>query len=158
MQYVAAFEKVSKSVFEQSAPISCYSMIKIPHRSTKGSAGYDFVTPISIELLPGDSIVIPTGIRVKIAQGYVLFLLPRSGLGFKYSIKLCNTVGVIDSDYYDAKNEGHILVKMANPSKERFMLNAGERFCQGIFLPYFLAEETDDFSQRIGGFGSTGLL
>ena len=66
------------------------------------------------------------------------------------------TVGVIDSDYYYAENEGHIMVSLRNPLKEELRLGKGDRFCQGIFLPYGLAEEEDRPGERKGGFGSTG--
>ena len=99
---------------------------------------------------------IPTGIRAEMENGWVLMLFPRSSLGFKHGIRLCNTAGIIDSDYAFAKNEGHIMVKLRNPSDSPVVIGRGERFCQGIFLPFGTAEEDGDFSLRQGGFGSTG--
>jgi dUTP pyrophosphatase len=89
-------------------------------------------------------------------EGWVLLILPRSGLGFRHQVRLSNTAGVIDSDYYYAENEGHIMVSLRNPLKEELRLGKGDRFCQGIFLPYGLAEEEDRPGERKGGFGSTG--
>ncbi len=89
-------------------------------------------------------------------EGWVLMLFPRSGLGFRHQTRLSNTVGIIDSDYAFAENEGHILVSLRNPLDRELVIGRGERFCQGIFLPYGLAEEEDEFAERRGGFGSTG--
>lgn len=132
-----------------------YKNIKIPCRATIGSAGYDFYCPISITIKPGDSARIPTGIRCKIDDGYVLQIYPRSSLGFKYQMGLLNTVGIIDSDYYNADNEGHIIVGVINRGNKDLVINKGDRFVQGIFYKYYLASEQDNKQQRRGGFGST---
>ena len=89
--------------------------IPLPRRATAGSAGYDFVSPAETVIPPGGSALIPTGIRAEMENGWVLMLFPRSSLGFKHGIRLCNTAGIIDSDYAFAKNEGHIMVKLRNP-------------------------------------------
>ena len=130
--------------------------IPMPKRATTGSAGYDFVSPLEVTIPAGETALIPTGIRAEMEQGWVLLLFPRSSLGFRYSMRLANTVGVIDSDYAFAKNEGHIMVKLRNPSENPVTIGRGERFCQGIFLPYGTAEEDGEFAMRQGGFGSTG--
>ena len=130
--------------------------IPLPRRATAGSAGYDFVTPVRLELAPGQSAVIPTGMRAEMEAGWVLMLFPRSGLGFRHGIRLRNTVGIIDSDYARAENEGHILVKLENPSDHAVVIERGERFCQGVFLPCGLAEEEEVLPDRRGGMGSTG--
>ena len=127
-----------------------------PKRSTRGSAGYDFVSPVETVIPAGGKAVIPTGIRCEMAEGWVLMLFPRSGLGFKHQIRLSNTVGVIDSDYAFADNEGHIQVSLRNPLDRDLVIGKGERFCQGIFLQYGLAEEEENFTRRRGGMGSTG--
>lgn len=116
MQRVGEFEKVSFEQFyvamkdefgigETEAKMM-YDLIDIPKRSTVGSAGYDFMSPVSVVLAPGASAKIPTGIRVKIDEGWWLCCAPRSGLGTKYRMQLDNTIGVIDSDYYNSDNEG----------------------------------------------------
>ena len=74
-----------------------YEQIRLPHRATSGSAGYDFFLPCSLTLAPGKEVKIPTGIRVEMEEGWVLMLYPRSGLGFKYRLQMNNTVGIIDS-------------------------------------------------------------
>lgn len=131
-----------------------YSGITLPTRATTGSAGYDFYLPYAVTF-DNTPRVIQTGVRVKLDPGWVLLLLPRSGLGFKYGMRLRNTVGVIDSDYFNAKNEGHIMASVV--SDEPFTLKAGDRFLQGIIMPYGVAaNDTTLMKQRDGGFGSTG--
>lgn len=131
--------------------------IDLPRRATAGSAGYDFFTPAGFELKPGETILLPTGVRARMDEGWVLLLYPRSGLGFKYRLQLNNTVGVIDSDYFGAKNEGHIMLKLTNDSNEGRVLSvrAGEAVAQGVFMPFGVTVDDDATAQREGGFGST---
>ena len=82
-----------------------YQKIRLPRRATVGSAGYDFFAPEAFSLVPHETIKIPTGIRAEIAEGWVLQIYPRSGLGFKYRLQMDNTVGIIDSDYFYSDNE-----------------------------------------------------
>ena len=168
MERIAKFEKVSFEQYSEAvrgiAPErsdeeirSLYAGIKLPKRATEGSAGYDFYAPERVVLAPGEQILIPTGIRVRIEAGYVLMLFPRSGLGFKYRLQLNNTAGVIDSDYYNAVNEGHIFCKLTNDTRDgkTVEINAGDGLVQGIFLPFGITEDDDAHAQRTGGFGST---
>ena len=128
----------------------------LPRRATAGSAGYDFFAPLAFSLAPGESVRIPTGIRARIADGWVLMLFPRSGLGFKYRLQLNNTVGIVDSDYFGARNEGHIFIKLTNAGDRRMSVGIGEAFAQGVFLPFGLTADDDASGERTGGFGSTG--
>lgn len=165
MQHIAKFETVSQQQFmpafikDFSAldAALAYSALKLPQRATTGSAGYDFYTPAAITLAPGQTAKIPTGIRAKIAPGWVLCIFPRSGLGFQYRLQLNNTVGIIDSDYYESDNEGHIFIKITNDSNEgkTLSLQAGEAFAQGIFMPFGITEDDCVTAVRNGGFGST---
>lgn len=172
MKIVAQFEKVSyeqfkKSILETIADSGhtyaeemievLYSQIKLPKRATIGSAGYDFSLPVDITLKPQETAKIPTGIRCKIDDGWVLQIFPRSGLGFKFRLQLDNTVGIIDSDYYYSDNDGHIYLKITNDSKTDKMvsLKKGDAFAQGIFLEYGVTTDDDVTSIRNGGFGST---
>lgn len=134
-----------------------YESLLLPRRATKGSAGYDFFAPFSFSLPPGASITVPTGIRVKMREDWVLQLYPRSGLGFKYRLQMNNTVGIIDSDYFDSDNEGHIFIKLTNASRDGKTVDVtqGTGFAQGIFLQYGLTEDDDAEGIRNGGFGST---
>ena len=154
---VAEFYKVSLDQFNKDCGElnGDYNEVKLPVRATKCSAGYDFYSPIDICLKPGESVKIPTGIRCKIDDGYVLQIYPRSSLGFKYQMCLLNTVGIIDADYYNADNEGHIIVGIINRGEKDLIINKGDRFVQGIFYKFYLAEEEENNIERHGGFGST---
>lgn len=166
MLRIAKFEKVSKTLFVKAATgldmteaeaDSAYDAIELPKRATTGSAGYDFYLPTDLRLEPGQTVKIPTGIRVRMEEGWVLMLYPRSGLGFKYRLQLDNTVGVIDSDYYYSDNEGHIMAKLTNDSRDGRVLEleAGKAFMQGIFTPFGITEDDETTGVRNGGFGST---
>ena len=168
MTRVGKFHKVSFAQFAEAYKDTfggsddeikqVYDSIELPKRATAGSAGYDFHTPVDIRLEPGQTVKIPTGIRAKMDADWVLMVFPRSGLGFKYRLQLNNTVGVIDSDYYNSDNEGHIFIKITNDSNEGKTVEvaAGGGFAQGIFMPYGITEDDDVSDIRNGGFGSTG--
>ena len=167
MKEIAAFEKVSCNQFRTAAEKverwaeldieRIFSTIRLPKRATSGSAGYDILSPFSFELAPGEEVLIPTGLRCRIEEGWVLMIFPRSGLGSRFRFQLNNTVGIIDSDYYGAENEGHILVHMINDSRERKVLSVekGDAIVQGVFLPFGVARGEQTSASRIGGFGST---
>lgn len=142
--------------FDSDKMEKAYESVCIPKRKTKGSAGYDFVCPIDVELNPGEEVVIPTGIRCRIDDGWVLKIYPRSGLGFKYRCRIANTIPIIDSDYYYSDNEGHILVDIVNEGNKKMILNTGDRFAQGIFVEFGITTDDETDGIRNGGFGSTG--
>ena len=124
------------------------------------SAGYDFFALEDFTLNPGDCILVPTGIKFCCDWDKWLMIVPRSGQGFKYGIRLANSVGVIDADYFNnEKNEGHIWVKLEYPKSsindKPFEVKKGEAFCQGIILPYYRVADDDVNKVREGGFGST---
>lgn len=154
---IAKFEIISKNEYIKNSDINTYSNIQIPQRATSGSAGYDFFSPIEFTLLPNCEIKIYTGIRVMIQNGWFLQILPRSSLGFKYRATLNNTVGIIDSDYYYANNEGHIIIKMTNMSNNTLHIDVGDAFCQGIFIQYGLTIDDNCTNIRTGGIGSTNI-
>ena len=132
-----------------------YDSIKLPRRATKYSAGYDFFAPFAFTLSPGDTLKIPTGIRVRLDDDKFLAIYPRSGLGFKYKLRLNNVVGIVDADYFFANNEGHIFIKLSNEGDKELAINKGEAFAQGIITQYFLTVDDDTDSERHGGIGST---
>ena len=159
MNRIAKFEKVSigqftaawKDTFQERSEEKIreiYETLKLPQRATAGSAGYDFFAPVDLVLAPGETIKIPTGVRVWMEQDWVLKCYPRSGLGFKYRLQLNNTVGIIDSDYYNSDNEGHIFGKIVE-------IPAGTGFMQGIFVQYGITVDDEASAVRNGGFGST---
>ena len=168
MRRIAKFHKVSPAQFakdwkdtfptaDEKEILSVYENIRLPLRATAGSAGYDFFAPVDITLAPGETAKIPTGIRVEMEQDWVLKCYPRSGLGFKFRLQLNNTVGIIDSDYYNSDNEGHIFAKITNDTKEGKIVEipAGTGFMQGIFMEYGITVDDDVEEVRNGGFGST---
>lgn len=161
---VGKFEKVSLKQYLESVDstsveeaTNIYNDIKLPRRATSGSAGYDFYAPFDITLKPGETIKVPTGIRAFMDPNWVLAIFPRSGLGFKFRLQLNNTVGIIDSDYVNSDNEGHIFVKITNDSNENKIVSVkkGEGLVQGIFFPYGITSDDDTTESRNGGFGST---
>ena len=148
---IAKFEKVSFEQFKEGyldaigqdsdeVIRSIYDALKLP-----------------ITLKPGETAKIPTGIRAKMEENWVLQCYPRSGLGFKFRLQLNNTVGIIDSDYYNSDNEGHIFAKITNDTKEGKIVEipAGTGFMQGIFMEYGITVDDDVEEVRNGGFGST---
>lgn len=145
------YEALLESLYEE--------VLVLPKRSSVDSAGHDFVLTRDIVLAPGESVHICTGIRAKIKKGWVLLLAPRSGLGSNFRLQLNNTIGVIDGDYYYTDNEGHILATITNDSNEGKILElkAGDRFIQGIFVPYGVTEDDNVTAIRKGGYGSSGL-
>ena len=184
MDRIAGFEKVNEEIFTAEAFDSldllpdeaheAYEALKFPARATKGSAGYDFYAPADITLAPGETVKVPTGMRARMDEGWVLMIFPRSGMGFKYRLMLDNTVGVIDADYYNSDNEGHIMIKITNNSALGSVQNctpdapspeisgkvlhiaAGQAFAQGVFLPFGITMDDDVEKERNGGLGSTG--
>lgn len=142
-----------------------YNHIKLPQQATKGSAGMDFFAPCPICLESNSTTLVPTGIRwIENGDGeshdgldhnYVLSIYPRSGLGFKHGIGLANTIGVIDADYSESSNEGHIMIKLVNPSDECVTIDQGKAFAQGIITECFICSGAKSLEKRNGGFGST---
>ena len=152
-----SFEQYAKSIGGDVDIRNEYDNIKLPKRATIGSAGYDFFAPFSFKLEVGETIKIPTGIKVLLDDDKFLAIYPRSGLGFKYRIQLDNTVGIIDSDYSQSDNEGHIFIKLTNDGKanKSININKGDAIAQGIIQQYFITEDDDTTGRRNGGFGST---
>ena len=164
------FYKVSKEQFEQDADERLctyafgnmchwdYKAVELPRRSTAGSAGYDFRSPVTFILYPHEHLIIPSGICCQMPKGIFLSIVPRSSIGIKYGITLLNTVGIIDADYYNnPDNGGHIMLGFKNMGEKPWRVEIGDRVCQGIFLPYVTTEDDTTESSRNGGIGSTGV-
>lgn len=173
IQKVARFEKVSFPQYYESMKAERprlaansdlffqtvnheYEKLTLPARATAGSAGYDFRAPFSFRLEPGEVIKFPTGIRAIIDNGWFLMCVPRSGLGFKYRLRLANTLGIIDADYAQSDNEGNIYAKLVNEGDRPVEVKIGDAFMQGIFLPFGVTYDDAANGVRNGGFGSTG--
>ena len=140
-----------------SNPMEVYEGIKLPKRATKKSAGYDFYAPYDFTLHPGDTIKLSTGIRVLLDDNKFLMCAPRSSHGFKARIQLDNTIGIIDADYSESENEGHIMLKLTNDSHTGKILHVskGEGMMQAIIMHFYRTEDDDADAKRNGGFGST---
>jgi len=131
----------------------------LPHYATDGSAGMDMRACLDepLELAPGDTHLIPTGLAIHVADtGLAAILLPRSGLGHKHGIVLGNLVGLIDSDY-----QGQVYVSCWNRGEKTFVVEPGERIAQMVIVPVVRAdfEIVEDFvttDRGAGGFGHTG--
>jgi len=134
-----------------------YNSLELPIRGTNKSAGYDFIAPFDFILEPNEIIKIPTGVKVYMFDDECFALLDRSGVGFKYNVRLCNQIGIIDADYYNnLNNEGHIQILLYNFGKSTVHLEKGERVAQAIFSKYLTCEnEQVILKKRTGGFGST---
>lgn len=156
-QFCETMKEIFNTEYDNEIIKLAYDTLALPTRATSGSAGYDFKAPFSFTLAPGATLKVPTGIRVKIDEGWWLGCLPRSGLGFKYRMQLNNTMGVIDSDYYHSDNEGHIFAKITNDSNEgkELEIKAGDGFLQAIFIPYGITYSDNAEGVRNGGMGST---
>ncbi|WP_299795190.1 dUTP diphosphatase [uncultured Shewanella sp.] len=135
------------------------SEFPLPAYATPGSAGMDLraMLDTSIQVAPGETILIPTGISIHVADpSLAAVILPRSGLGHKHGIVLGNLVGLIDSDY-----QGPLMVSCWNRGDEPFTLEIGDRLAQLVFVPvvqaeFKLVDEFDNSSRGEGGFGHSG--
>jgi len=132
--------------------------VKIPEYATPLSAGADIRARIDepITVKPHARVMVPTGLKISLPEGYAALLYARSGLATKHGIALSNGVGVIDADY-----RGEIKVGLINLSDEEFIINDGERIAQLVITPVVQAKftETDTLDETLrgeGGFGSTG--
>ncbi len=129
-----------------------------PRRGTKHSAGYDFISPVEIVIPAHKMAKIPTGVKAAMNEDEILSIYPRSSIGFKTGIRLANTVGIVDSDYYNnSDNEGHIFIKFYNPTDEDYLIHIGDKIAQGIFTKYLIVDDEEEIlTERSGGLGSTG--
>ncbi len=149
-----SFEQFKKDVADDS---ELYEAFSLPKRKTKNSAGYDFESLIDATLRPNEIINIPLGIKIALNEDEALLIIVRSSLGFKYNIRMCNQVGLIDSDYYNnSDNEGHMWIKIQNHGSEEFTIHKYDRLCQGIIIKYLKTDDDEGTNEiRKSGIGST---
>lgn len=142
---------------EYMTQCGCENAVK-PRRGTKHSAGYDFISPVEIVIPAHKMAKIPTGVKAAMNEDEILSIYPRSSIGFKTGIRLANTVGIVDSDYYNNNNnEGHIFIKFYNPTDEDYLIHIGDKIAQGIFTKYLIVDDEEEIlTERVGGLGSTG--
>ena len=134
------------------------SSVQLPSYKTKGASGMDLMAFIEkpIELKPGKSCLVPTGLSVAFSKEYEIQVRPRSGLAAKKNISVLNTPGTIDSDY-----RGELKIILFNHGSENFMINNNDRIAQMVLTPIIKMEleEKNELPETIrgeGGFGSTG--
>lgn len=153
------FEKISFEQFKVDVldDIKFYEQYRMPVRSTKTSAGYDIFSLDGGVIKPGESLVFNTGLKVCMNEDEVLLLYSRSSQAYKYDVCLTNSVGVIDSDYYNNEtNEGHFKVKLSNNGKKDYVVNIGDKIAQGIFVKFLTVDGEEKIENvRTGGIGST---
>lgn len=150
------FEKISFEQFKKDVKDdkNLYDEYKLPSRETKLAAGYDFYALYDYTLKPGEIMKIPTGVKVNMESDDVLLLLDRSSMGFKYNVRMCNQVGVIDADYYNnSDNEGHMWIKIQNEGDMDYIVKKGDGMCQGIFIKYLTVDnEVENFEERTSNY------
>lgn len=150
---IRGFEKIS---IENRKNVGINTTHKLPTRSTKASAGYDFYLPKNVALLPYSQTFVWSDVKAYMKKNEVLELHIRSSIG-KKGIILSNCTGIIDSDYYNNEdNEGNIGFMLYNLTDEVIELMGGTKIMQGIFHKYLLADDDDADDERKGGIGSTG--
>lgn len=158
VQFIKDFgEYIDDECLDPNDGLAVYYSLKLPKRATTGSAGYDIYAPYNITIPPKQTVKIPTGIKVHLDNDKFLAIYPRSGMGFKFKMQLFNTVAIIDSDYINSNNEGHIWVKFFNdsPDNKTIEIKQGEAMCQGIIQQFFTTSDDETDGVRNGGFGST---
>ena len=168
------FEKVSFEQWCKDVPLlnvpkiklkEWYENIIMPTQGSMYSMGIDFFMPYSVTILPHNKVKIPTGIRwvceewndhdVDNDREYGMLIVPRSSTGTKLGLRLANTVGVIDADYCDSDNEGHIMLIFENTTDKIVELPQGKAVAQGIITNYIIPIASSNFAKRNVGFGST---
>ncbi len=144
-----SFEQFKKDIADDK---ELYESYNLPKRSTKGSAGYDFESLEDFTIEPGKNRMIPTGIKASMNEGETLLMIERSSQGFKYNMRMCNQVGVIDKDYYNSeKNEGHIWIKLYNEGDKEYVVKRGDKIVQGIFINFLTVDDENEIeSERTG--------
>lgn len=155
------FEKISFKQFSIDVGIDekLYHSYNLPKRATIYSGGYDFESLFDFILKPGHNIKIPTGIKVYMEKDEILLLVVRSSIGFKYNVRLCNQVGVVESDYVDNEtNEGHIWLKIYNEGNKVFSIKKGDKIVQGIFVKFLKTDDDISKAKRKGGIGSSNSV
>jgi len=153
------FEKISYKQFKIDVlnDENLYNEYSLPRRSTKYSAGYDFFSLYDFTLKPKEIKKIPTGVKIKMGSNEMLMLVVRSSMGFKYNVRMCNQIGIFESDYYNNEtNEGHVWLKIQNEGEIDYVVKKGDAICQGIFTKFLTVDDEEEIKNvRKGGLGST---
>ncbi len=154
------FKKISFKQFKKDIADNkiLYENLQLPKRSTKNSAGYDFFSPIEFTLKSNDAKEVPLAMKVNMNPDEMLMIFVRSSMGFKYNVRMCNQVGIIEKDFYNNKtNEGHIYIRLHNHGNKDYVVKIGDKICQGIFVKFLTVDNEGTIeNERNGGLGSTG--
>ena len=145
--------------------VSNYPNAILPERATKGSAGYDFFAAADIDIPAHNIVLVPTGVKCWLDEGYALFLMVRSSMPRKMGLMLANAPGLVDADYAHEgpgtaplyTDEGHILFQLWNYTDNDVIIHVGDRIGQGVIERYYLTDDDVAEGVRNGGFGSTSL-
>jgi dUTP pyrophosphatase len=150
-----SYEQFKKDLGEYSSK-ELYESLILPNRHTSNSAGYDFHAVFDFILAPGEIVKIPTGIKVIMEPDEFFMIVVRSSMGFKYNVRMCNQIGIIDADYYNnEENEGHMWIAFQNEGKEPWIVKKGDRIAQGIFVKYLLVDNEDSTSEIRKGWSAS---
>lgn len=145
------FEEVSEHHRKSQNPTT------LPKRGSVGSAGYDFYSKETVTIYPNQSHTLWTDVKAYMNNNEVLKIYVRSSIGIKKNLRLKNSVGIIDADYYsNVSNDGNIGIALHNFGEFPVTIEAGERVAQGIFEYYLVADGDETVSLRSGGIGSSG--
>jgi len=131
--------------------------IALPARETAGAAGFDLAASADVTIEPGQIVLVPTGLIIRVPEGHFLGIFARSSTPYKRGLVVPNGVGIVDSDYCGPEDE--IKVQVLNITKEAVHLKKGDRIAQGIVLKFAVPEWDEgpvDSNASRGGFGSTG--
>ncbi len=148
------FEKISFEQFKKDIKDDkeLYDSYILPARGTKASAGYDFFAIQDFEIKPGEIKKIPTGIKAYFPEDEALMLFVRSSMGFKWNVRMCNQVGIIDSDFCDnPDNGGHMWFALQNHGEKTFKVKSGEAFGQGLFMKYYTVDNEETVEKERTG-------
>lgn len=130
----------------------------IPVYGSAGASGFDLASSVYAVIAPGRTMMVSTGLKIEIPEGYEIQVRPRSGLALKHSITVLNTPGTVDSDYV-----GTIGVILINHGDKAFVVNPGDRIAQGVFakvedpVTFVVVDDLKETKRGSGGFGSTGM-
>ena len=153
-----ANKEYAQTVKIHGEDVIIHETTQLPVRGDSRSAGYDFYSPIDVLLHPGQKLLLFTNIKAYMQEDEVLEIYPRSSMGIKKGLMLSNTVGIIDSSYYENEaNDGNIGLPLLNTSGKGLEIKRGDRIAQGIFKKYLKADDDVTLQEtRTGGSGSTG--
>lgn len=128
----------------------------LPLRATAHSVGYDFFSPVELEIPPMSAALIWTDVKARFGTDEALLINVRSSMGAQ-PVMLANTQGWIESDYYsNPDNDGNIGIRLFNLGSTPYRIARGQRFAQGMFVKYLAADNCNADAERVGGLGSTG--